>query len=500
MHDICEFLTKHQIKIVFLSGLLSRLFAFWFIPIDWNSDSYHHWLISYLTLHIGFSNRRIWDLLGCDYYWGIIPHIIYAFLLWVFRTSHLEIIRLFNVLVGAFNALLVYKVSLLYYNENAALISGLSFAVFPLSAIFDSIGMQDSIALCFFLASLYTMKTRYFWSGFLLGLACHSRVEYTLISIIILAGFILRERLDPDSQPYILGWVTGWGIPTIHIYFQTGNPIYPLYYSLYSVFGGYTSKLKGLPFKDVMFGWLGSRLQIWGASFFGLLVILVGVIGIYLFFSMVWKNWSSFQPLLYFTSASMILGPLFLPYFEKDRLFLLMMIRFVNPLVALGLPIVFNLIMNVRGFYGNILRYFRIGFLLFLLLIYPSIAVEYRNLQGLIIDEFAEADKIGNIYAGGTIICDIPSMVYRLVIEYDIKPRCVLSNLYNPHYFGIYDPICYLEWIERNDIQFWTYYDERGDVVWDIFERNYPDLLINISGIPREGFYMVNRTLLDSIL
>ena len=71
---------RNDWKIIFFVALVSRLALFFLIPVDWNSDSYHHWLISYYTLHMGLRNGRMWDLLGSDYYWGMIPHLVQSFL------------------------------------------------------------------------------------------------------------------------------------------------------------------------------------------------------------------------------------------------------------------------------------------------------------------------------------------------------------------------------------------------------------------------------------
>ena len=56
--------------IIFITACLARLVVWYFIPLDWNCDSYHHWQISYLSLKIGFPQFRLWDLNGCEYYWG----------------------------------------------------------------------------------------------------------------------------------------------------------------------------------------------------------------------------------------------------------------------------------------------------------------------------------------------------------------------------------------------------------------------------------------------
>ncbi len=264
---------RNDWRIIFAIAIVARLMLFLLIPVDWNSDSYHHWMISYYTMHIGLRNGRMWDLLGCDYYWGMIPHMIQSFLIWVFG-SNVNVYRLFNILMGSVNSVLVYRVAEKFYSIENARWSGLAFALFPVSVIFDSIAMQDTVALSLVLGSLLLIRERFFWSGILLGLACHSRVEYTVVSWIILVGFIFMERIEPDSQPFIIGWLAAWGIPSLHIYTQTGNPFYPLYYSLYSVFGGYTSTYSGATFGYAMSRWVFSRGQIWGGSFGGLMVLL----------------------------------------------------------------------------------------------------------------------------------------------------------------------------------------------------------------------------------
>ncbi|HDJ22223.1 MAG TPA: hypothetical protein ENF19_03360, partial [Candidatus Bathyarchaeota archaeon] len=68
-------------KAIFLAALLLRLLARVLTPVDWNPDSYHHWQISYLSLHLGFKEWRLWDLLGCEYYWGMLPHLTQAALM-----------------------------------------------------------------------------------------------------------------------------------------------------------------------------------------------------------------------------------------------------------------------------------------------------------------------------------------------------------------------------------------------------------------------------------
>ncbi len=489
-----------EVKLVFLVALFARLLVYWWIPVDWNSDSYHHWLISYLTLHIGLKEGRLWDLLGCDYYWGMISHLLQVLLLWLFRSSSLEFIRIFNVLMGSVNAVLVYRIASRYYGSENALLTGLCFAVFPVSAVFDSVGMQDTLALGFVLGSLYLMRTRHFWSGLLLGLACHTRVEYTLVSLLILGGFVLRERLFTDSQPYLLGWFVGWGVPSVHIWVQTGNPVYPLYWSLYSVFGGYTSKFQGLPFVDVFFGWFGSRLSVWGGSVFGLLIIVCGLVGLSLIPWMAYRRWFRYEPLLYWVSCLMVMCPLFLPYFDSEPRYLLMMLRFFVPVVAFGLPPLFHLFNRLRLMVGSrVVWCLQVGILAVFLLGFPVLVPRYAGLQTCVLDEFAVADRVAGVYVGGTVVCDLPSTVYRLVDVWGVEAECLLSNLYGPQYYEITEYEAYLRWLRDNDVCVWCYLGERGDPVWAVVS-GYPGVFVSVWGEPGAGVYLVDQGVIGQIL
>ncbi len=486
---------------VFLVALASRFLMYVLTPVDWDSDSYHHWQISYYTLKIGLGQGRMWDLTGSEYYWGMIPHLIQSFLMWLLRVNSIQLYRLFNVIMGSFNSVLVYKIAKRYYSLENAWWSGLAFAIFPISVVFDSVAMQDTIALTMVLSSLLLMRERYFTSGLLLGLACHSRIEYTLVSGLILSGFLLRERLQTDSQPYLFGWLAGWGVPTLHIYAQTGNPVYPLYWSLYSVFGGYTSTYKGQPFAYTMYRWLSSRSYIWTASPSGLLIILFGASGLLLIPWMAKRKWIRYQPQLYLVSTVMVMAPLVMPYFDSERVHLLLMMRFFIPITALGLPLLFHAISRLEGV--NIVlgssKTLRVG--VFLLLLSGFLVIpEYVALQGTVQNEFSIADTIAEQYTGGRIVCDMPSMVYHLSNAHGVEPKDILSNHYSPHYYGLNGSRTYLEWLYVQEVSIWTYYGERGNPVWLVIEANYPSLFKNLLGEPGMGVYSVEWSVLDSLL
>ena len=53
---------KNDWKIIAVLAFIARLSLFLLIPVDWNSDNYHHWQIRYYTLQIGLRQIRMWGL------------------------------------------------------------------------------------------------------------------------------------------------------------------------------------------------------------------------------------------------------------------------------------------------------------------------------------------------------------------------------------------------------------------------------------------------------
>ena len=498
---VISWFKEREWKWNFLIAFAARFLMYLLTPVDWDSDSYHHWQISYYTLKFGLGEGRMYDLTGSEYYWGMIPHLIQASLMWLLRVNSIQVYRIFNVVMGSVNSILVYRVAKSYYSLENARWSGLAFALFPISVVFDSVAMQDTIALTMVLSSLMVMRERYFVSGLLLGLACYSRVEYTLVSVLILSGFLLRERFQTDSQPYLFGWFLGWGAPMVHIYNSTGNPIYPLYWSLYSVFGGFTSTYKGQPFVYTMYRWLSSRTYLWTATPSGLLIILLGVTGLFLIPWMSRMKWKRYQPMLYLASTAMVMAPLVMPYFDSERVHLLLMMRFFVPITALGLPLLFHAVARLEGFnmFLGTSGAIRVGVIALILTGFVGLP-EYITLQGTVQNEDAIADAISEQYTGGRIVCDLPSIVYRLSNAHGVEAEDILSNHYSPHFYSLNTSRTYLEWLSVQDVRIWTYYGERGTPVWFVMEENYPTVFKNIMGEPGMGVYAVDRSVLDSLL
>jgi hypothetical protein len=487
--------------VIFVAALAARLLVWLYIPLDWNWDSYHHWQISYLSLSIGFGRGRLWGLNGCEYFWGMVPHLVQSALMWTLGTSSMLPYRVFNTVLGGLNSVLVYRIGERFYSRRTGLFSGLLFAVFPVAAVFDAVAMQDTLALSFLLASLSTISERPFLSGVALALAGHSRVELMAVGFIVLLGYCLRERLNTESLPYVLGWLMVMMVFGFHLYSQTGNPLYPLYISLYNVFGGWDPGNQGETFLGLMLGWVRWKLSVWPFKPTGLVILSLGATAAIMVPRMARRRWIRYQPQLYLLASAVVLTPIFITYLGADHESLLIMLRMVNPVTALGLPMAAHFShtslekplpeLKVRPAHV-VAAVFIVSYLWFL----PV----YGGFQAYTAEAFFSADVVQGLYDGGTIVCDYPTINYWLVHVWGVEPEALLGNHYSPHYYGIDDPLAYAEWLEDNDVTLWLKTDFRGEPILDAVQANYPDLFEQLYGESYTVVYKIDQNALESIL
>jgi len=486
---------------VFAAALAARLLVWLYIPLDWNWDSYHHWQISYLSLKIGFSGWRLWDLNGCEYFWGMVPHLVQSALMGVLRTSSILPYRVLNTVIGGLNSVLVYRIGERFYSQRTALVSGLLFSVFPVAAVFDVVAMQDTLALSFLLVSLLTIRENPFWSGVALALAGHSRTELMAVGFIVLLGYCLRERLYTESLPYVIGWLVVMAVFGFHLYTQTGNPLYPLYMSLYNVFGGWEPANQGKTFLGLMLSWIWWKLSVWPCKPTGIVILSLGATAAYMVPRMARRRWLRYQPQLYLLASAVVLTPIFLTYLGSDHFSLLIMLRMVNPVVALGLPVL------VHFYYTSLEKpfpEFRVGpghvvaalFLLSYFFFLPA----YGGYQTYTEEAFISADVVYGFYGGGTIVCDYPTINYRLVHTWGVEPIALLGNHYSPHYYGRDEPLAYAEWLSENDVTIWLKTDYRGEPVLEVVQTCYPGLFEPLYEVSYTMIFRVDQATLESIL
>jgi len=484
-------------------GIVVRALTWAVLPLDWNWDSYHHWQISYLTLKIGLRQGRMLDLSGSEYYWGMVPHLVQAFLLWAFNTASIAPYRALNVLLGGVNVYLLYLIGRDNIYWEVGLYAGLLYALYPIAAVFDAIAMQETLALFLVLLSLYLFRVRPFWSGVFLALACQSRIELWMVSMIFIAGVILVERASTKIVPFLVSWLTLTGLFCWIFALQTSNPIYPLYWSLYSTFGGWTGSSQGKPFLELMLGWIYLKLRTWPTKPTGLAILGSMFVVLWVFVDMVRKRWRRYHIYLFFIASVVVLGPLLLPYFGKELEYLLLMLRLSIPVAALG-GIILTYQLLKAGVPGLHIRFRSLhlekGLLLLALISHLFVIPAYGYFQSKPEGVFSTADEGMRYYTGGTIISNYPMLNYRLVTKWRVKAADLLGTHYSPASYGVKDPVEYARWLKENNVTLWIYRGEEGKEAWSILTVNFPDLLVYKYRKYEMRFYVINHTSLDRIL
>lgn len=464
-----------DLSLVLALAIAARIVVLQLLPMDWNWDSYHHWQISWFSLRLGFPHWRLWDLNGCEYYWGMLPHIVEAGLMGFTGSPGIQPYRFLNIVLGVVNAGLVYLIGRRYASQRVGFWAGLTFAALPVSAVFDVLALQDTLALTLLLSSLYVSRGRPFWSGLLLGLAGQSRTELLLASAIIVAWVLVAERLSTQRLPMLIGWFLVTGVASYYLYSQTGNPFYNLYWSLYNIFSG-APGMGGASFTEAMLAWASWKLVVWPTKPTGVLILLAAAALPMYFAYTVYRKPRDYQ-LVYFIPVSAVSAPVFVTYIGADMRVLLIMLRMVTPIVALGLPLLLSALIRrcdaqFKGLMLILLTALSTGFYPFVTS-YSGFQTEASNTMGI-------ADECYRLYrsAGGTLICDYPMMNYRFISRWGLPEGSLMSNHYAPHYYSSSEPLDYVKWLANHRATVWVRYGDDAEVVFSEVSHISPDLLV----------------------
>ncbi len=129
-----------------------------------------------------------------------------------------------------------------------------------------------------------------------------------------------------------------------------------------------------------------------------------------------------------------------------------------------------------------------------------AILPAYGAFQGETLDLFDVADVASIYYVNGTIVCDHPTVNYRLVSRWGVNAEDLLSNHYAPQYYGVTDPAKFARWFVRHNVTLWLHSGTRSQPVWAVVSREYPHLLIFKEEVHGIRIYVVNQTRLERIL
>jgi len=502
--ELLEFILVDRYRTIlffFFMGSFARMITWFFIPVDWNGDSYVHWQIAYLSLKIGFRRFRMWDLNGLEYYWGMIPHLVEAMIMGILGTTSILPYRVFNMLIGSFNVYLVYLVGRDLFYWKVGFFTAFFVAFFPIFTVFDIIAMQDTLALCFLILGFYYFRSKPLKSGIFLGLACQSRIEYWLVSFIFIISVGLLEKPRYRFLPILLGWLMVMVPFSIFFKIRTGNFIYPLWLNLRSALGGGLGGGSSGTLWKAFIAWILQRATRLFSDHLYFISSLPLLYAIGLMLHLVFRPQRRYY-LYSFFASTIFINYIYVMEWVGTSLFWIVT-RTLIPTLIFGFLI---LIKWLDSFKNNIIRLLPLIITLSIPITNPFILPEFQRYQQCTTNAFYIADRAMTYYKGGTIICDYQTMNYRFINKWHLKPTQILSNQYNPLYYGSNNSSDFIKWFKEHNVTVWIDDDWRqSKEVLNFIKQHIPQLLILKESIPYQylswidgiEIYEVNQTLLE---
>lgn len=412
-------------------------FLFIVMPIDFAWDSYHRWQIAYYTLHTGLKHGRMWDLFGMEYYWGTLPELIEAFLLWLFKSNSLVLFRVFNVIIGSVSVSLLYCIVKKYFNERAAFASSLLAAICPPLVIWDTTALDGSLGVFFLLLSLHFYDRRQYLCGVALGLASMCRVEFYFVTLGLCLCHLVFERSGIKFVPTISGWLTPMGPYLSFLQIGTGDWLYQVRWNYLCSMGAW----------GVSPTWFSESLPwraMWGIILLATILSLVLVYRKKISNYFIWAlflGYTMFQGVIYTVSVtryvrlhdmlSIILGLQNIRFVPNYLFAIILAPLLVNKLKSTHLS---NPLERVKIKRGQVVSAVILAFL-FTAWLSADASVCNAMSRDLKSAWWGVIDRSGLLshYGGGTIIIDpgCPQITYYL-IQRGISHEHILGSLYCP--------------------------------------------------------------------
>jgi hypothetical protein len=203
------------------------------------TDAYHHWQIAYLTKEIGlFHGPRLWDMRGWEYYWGLLHPALMNVVFFAAGSSDIVLDRIVSVVFGTASVVLIFLLCHRYWGMKVAVASAAFAALLPAAVFNDAAGMAEPVAVALALFGIWLAPARGFWAGIALALAAMARTEAWLFSAGLVFAWLIGPRRAKSSWWLAAGWAVGMVLYMKFLWDQTGNPIYPFYWSFLFVGAG----------------------------------------------------------------------------------------------------------------------------------------------------------------------------------------------------------------------------------------------------------------------
>jgi len=187
-----------------------------FTRIDYYGDSYHHWLISYLTatnsyIYTDFKPNTM------NIVWLPLYHYINAFLMNMSGIYDLTVPHAVNIVASSLTCILVYKTARLGLNRTLATAAGLSLALQPWFIEINSWGVTETLTALLVISAVYFyLKGNTAGTTVSIVLSMLTRYEgWVFASMLLVAAAIERRWRKKEYALYLVACssiVLGWSL------------------------------------------------------------------------------------------------------------------------------------------------------------------------------------------------------------------------------------------------------------------------------------------------
>ena len=140
---------------VFTSSLVIRLLYMIYRGVDYYGDSYHHWLISYLTATNGYVYTDFKPK-TMNIVWLPLYHYVNAFFMNLTGIYDLTVPHALNLILGSLTCVLVYKITKQFCNrELLGIAAGSALALQPWFIDLNTLALTETLSSFLVVLSIY---------------------------------------------------------------------------------------------------------------------------------------------------------------------------------------------------------------------------------------------------------------------------------------------------------------------------------------------------------
>jgi len=427
-----------------------------FTRIDYYGDSYHHWLISYLTatnsyIYTDFKPNTM------NIVWLPLYHYINAFLMNISGIYDLTVPHSVNIVAGSLTCILVYKTARLSLNRTLATAAGLSLAVQPWFIEINSWGVTETLTALFIISAIYFyFKGNPTYTTVSIVFSMLTRYEgWVFASMLLLAAVIERRWRKKEYAFYLVACssiVLGWSLWS---YVNTSDFI--AWYRLQSTMLRW----------DVLFLGGQQRLDLYTLTLYLRLVLdttsYVFLIGL---------------------AACMVKKPprrnaMLLALFELAYILLISVqhslgsallhprhLVYVFPITA---ALCFQILerIDIKKIPYILPKKIALSILMVVLIAMPVVVQIdlFKPTSYLIESEIDTGLELRRIYHGGNVICDSPAIIYYTQLD----PRSFYSSNYMFWYGETWNKLELQGWLNEHDIVYLVWQNVSYSATWWLF-------------------------------